>query len=214
MIRERLSRIKNFLKKLLHREEYIFSDIYRTDFWTQGSGPGSTKENTVEYRKILQEYFNDPKYQTYVDLGCGDWQIMRLINIPEDKMYKGYDIVQTVINDNKRDFAKDNVTFYHITKIDNIDPGDLLIIKDVLMHWPSDRIQYLIDAILPKFKYALITDGDDKNLLNTDIDFGQWRPVDLTMSPFNAKNIKQIGEYKAHGVVKKIYFYTNPNELY
>ncbi len=203
--------VKRTLKRFFIKEEKVFSNIYATDFWTNGSGPGSTKENTIEYRKILQKYFDDPKYQTYVDLGCGDWQIMSLINIPKEKTYKGYDIVKTVIDDNKKKFSKDNVHFYHSTDIDNVDSGDLLIVKDVLMHWPNKRVDYFTKNILPKFKYALITEGDDAITKNTNINFGEWRPVDLTAKPFTVPGIEHIFSYHAHGVVKKMYFYTNPN---
>lgn len=205
------SYIPKTYKKLFVTEENIFSKIYATDFWTQGSGPGSTKENTVEYRKMLQQYFDDPKYKTYIDLGCGDWQIMRLLNIPKEKIYKGYDIVKSVIDENHKKFSKDNVTFYHSVNIDDIDSGDFLIIKDVLMHWPNKRVQYFIDNVLPKFKYALITEAYDPVMQNTNIIFGEWRPVDLTAHPFNVKTIKHIGSYEVPEVVKKIYFYTNPN---
>lgn len=202
--------IARYYKKLFVSEEEVFSNIYATDFWTNGSGPGSAKEHTVEYREILQRYFNDTKYQTYVDLGCGDWQIMSLIKIPKEKTYTGYDIVKTVIDNNKKKFSKNNVSFYHTREIDDIEAGDLLIVKDVLMHWPNKKVEYFIDHILPKFKYALITEGDDPIIKNKNINFGEWRPVDLTSSPFNASDIEHIYTYEAHGGVKKIYFYTNP----
>lgn len=204
--------IVRIYKKLFLTEENVFSKIYDTDFWTQGSGPGSTKENTVEYRAILQKYFDDPKYQKYVDLGCGDWQIMQLINIPKNKIYKGYDIVQSVIDANNKKFSASNVSFYHSINIDDIDSGDLLIVKDVLMHWPNKRVKHFIDNVLPKFKYALITEGDDPVTKNTNINFGEWRPVDLTAHPFNVEFIKHIGNYTVSDVVKKMYFYINPTK--
>lgn len=138
-------------------------------------------------------------------------QIMHLINIPQNKIYKGYDIVTSVIDKNIKYFAKDNVTFNDNTNTDNIDDVDLLIIKDVLMHWLNKRVQYFIDNILPKFKYALITERDDESLVNTNIDFGEWRPVDLISSPFYVPNIENTQIYGASGVIKKIYFYKNSN---
>ena len=133
---------------------------------------------------------------------------MSLIDIPQDKIYKGYDIVKSVISANDKKFSKDNVSFYHSTNIDEVAAADLLIIKDVLIHWPNKKIQYFIDNILPKFKYALITDGYDKQHLNKDINLGSFRFLDIASAPFNLKNIQLVLDFTAHGSPKRIYFYT------
>jgi len=201
----------------------IFSRIYKNDKWTKGSGPGSTIENTVEYRKLLQDYFNDHRFRTIIDLGCGDFQFMKLINIPSNKTYKGIDVVHEVIEEDKKLYGKENVQFYFINDLydikqgDKLFRGDLLIIKDVLMHLPNAKVQYFIDKILPNFKYALITDTVIPNdNMNKDILTGQWRPVDITAPPFNLENVVTIMDYEKatnrekYWWKKRVYFYTNP----
>jgi len=196
----------------LHEEEKIFTQIYDKDFWTNGSGPGSHKDHTVEYRKLLQEYFNNPNFSSYIDLGCGDWQIMSLIEIPKNKIYKGYDIVKSVIESNKTKYNKKNITFYHNLDISAIDGGDLVIIKDVMIHWPNEKVMECIKNVLPKFKYALITNDylPDEVSLNSEIKPGQFRYIDVTKPPFNLKSTKMVLEYISHGKIKKVYLYTNP----
>jgi glycosyltransferase involved in cell wall biosynthesis len=200
---------QKFLNDIVIEEERVFSEIYDTNFWTNGSGPGSHKDNTVEYRKLLQKFFDDPLYNSYVDIGCGDWQIMELINIPENKVYHGYDIVQSVIDANNSRFQKKNIKFQQNADIDAIKAADLLIIKDVMMHWTNERVAYFLDNILPKFKYALLTEGfnEDNKKFNTEINFGQFRNIDITQSPFNCKNVKQILEYRINNWSKRVYLY-------
>ena len=137
---------------------------------------------------------------------------MKLINIPDNKIYKGYDIAKTVIDTNNLDYKKENISFYHINNIDLIESADLLIIKDVMIHWTNERVLYFINNILPKFKYAIFTEDycTDSNILNADINFGQFRCIDITQPPFNSKSCKVISEYKTNSWNKRVYLYTNP----
>lgn len=208
-----------YIKQTAKTNTEIFSRIYKNQEWEKGSGVGSYPENTVEYRQVLQQYFHDKQYETIIDLGCGDWQIMSLIDIPDDKVYKGFDLVESVIQYNKKNYAKNNVLFYQIKDLKELHAGDLLIVKDVVQHWPSDDIRYFIGNILPKYKFALITNcyysaNPDLNTnFNKDIEMGGFRPVDLTLPPFNLKNAENIMEYGNDkiGYRKKIYLYVNPN---
>jgi len=40
-----------------------------------GSGPGSTKEYTIQYREFLSKFIKDNKIKTILDIGCGDFQM-------------------------------------------------------------------------------------------------------------------------------------------
>lgn len=206
-------------------DEKIFTHIYDNQIWQKGSGTGSYKEYTEEYRKILQEYFYDPKFHTIVDYGCGDFQIIRLIDIPSDKVYIGLDVVKSVIENDKKLFSKDNVRFYKIDDFDkmedlNLLSGDLLIVKDVFIHWPNAKIQKFLDTVLPNFKYSLITNDSLKEEFTRDIQLGNFRAIDITKEPFNFnKNIRLIKEYSYYSteynqdIPKTIYLYTNPSQI-
>ncbi|MEK6734694.1 MAG: hypothetical protein AABY27_06305 [Pseudomonadota bacterium] len=69
-----------------HSPEQRFSKIYQTNEWGK-SGPGSDPENAKPYLEILQNFFNDPRFYTIVDLGSGDWRLMEVINPKFPKLW-------------------------------------------------------------------------------------------------------------------------------
>lgn len=194
---------------------YKFTEIYSKNYWHKGSGYGSLPANAKPYLTILQDAFNNPDYKTYYDLGCGDWQLMSTINIPTDKQYFGFDVVKTVIENNIKNYSNKNVHFSPIKNLEEFYKysGDLLIVKDVLQHLPNDQIIYFRDNILPKFKYALITNDYSLDSIdnNKNVKYGEWRPLDLMASPFNFTNLQILKEYHAHDANhKRVYLYTAP----
>lgn len=193
-----------------------FTNIYRNNVWGVGSGPGSYAGNTKEYRYLLQSIFNNKHIKTYVDLGCGDWQIMRLIKIPENKKYVGVDVVKSVIDNNKKEFSQKNIDFQKISgDFANLPRGDILIVKDVLQHLPREMVWNFIDKVLPHYKYALITHDTYEDIkeedVNRDILPGHFTYFDLTHPPYNLKNLQLILTYSNEGGPKRVYLYTNPN---
>lgn len=196
----------------------VFSKIYEKHAWGNGSGPGSAQENTKSYRTVLQYFFNQSHINTIVDLGCGDWQIMSLLTIPYNKKYIGLDVVQSLIDAHQQKHLKSNVSFKLIQGLEDVPFGDLLIVKDVAQHWPNVQIDEFIETVLPKFKYALITNCFQacaqwpgfQEIYNQDIQLGGYRPIDLTDAPFNLKNAELYIKY-AGGGDKRTYLWTNPN---
>lgn len=164
----------------------IFDDIYARNLWEVGSGPGSTEENTRKYRWFLQNFLRSNRVTSVVDIGCGDWQFSKLIDWSGID-YVGVDVSAVVLSNTSK-FARSGVSFRELNAVtSSIPPADLLIAKDVLQHWSNTDIL----SFLPKlaaYKMALITNGFHPaamNNLNADIRAGFWRPVDLTMPPFN-----------------------------
>lgn len=201
----------------LENDRQAFSDIYKNDVWCGGSGSGSDPKHAMSYLNLLQKYFNDKRFSKIVDLGCGDWRLMQRISIPRKKSYIGYDVVQEVIDANNKKFAKPNLQFIAISSLEEIEhiKADLLIVKDVLAHWPNSQVQYFLSNILPNYKYALITHditdqfGKD-SVKNGDIKLGEHRPIDITTEPFNLKNATIVLKYNSLGYNKVSFFYINP----
>ena len=197
----------------------VFSKIYEDGIWGGDSGLGSSPSNAAEYINLLQSYIDDPRVHTIVDLGCGDWRIMSQITIPKGKTYIGYDVVPKLIEANKQKYAKLNVHFYaikdlHELKSKNV-KADLLVVKDVMQHWPNSEVSYFIKDILPNFKLALITNGYSStpstgSKLNGDIKLGHYRPLDLTGSPFNLQHVTTALEYEGPDP-KRVLVYVNPS---
>lgn len=203
-------------KKILldKSEAQVFTEIYDKNIWGGGSGVGSDPQQAHVYLHFLQNYLNDPAMQSILDLGCGDWRLMSTLTIPDSKVYTGFDLVQSVIAENIKKHKKKNVNFQLIHSIQDFQSqhGDLLVVKDVIQHWPNNQIHYLLKNILPNFKYALITNDFEPSNCNKDIQIGDSKCIDLQSAPFNVGNEFQVVfDYPSAGIVKRVYLYTNPS---
>ena len=190
----KLSAIENFMQHGSYDIASQFSSIYSLSLWDnaygKGSGSGSRVDITAGYREFLQNFFKEHQIQSIADVGCGDRQFSQLLNL-EGIQYTGYDVVDSVINKNRQEYAKDNVRFeLYDGDFEKIAPADLLICKDVLQHLPNALIFNFL-RILKKFKYALIANGvniKDPSQNNHDIAKpGEFRPLSLRDAPFNLK---------------------------
>jgi 2-polyprenyl-3-methyl-5-hydroxy-6-metoxy-1,4-benzoquinol methylase len=163
----------------------VFSKIYKEDLWHGGSGAGSKLENVKEYVDILQKYIDKPEVKTVLDLGCGDWQFSKFLDL-SSVSYLGVDVVESVIESNSTSYSASNIKFisrdittYEIPKV------DLIICKDVLQHLCNKDVVTILVKIITSSKFSLITnDFKPENTENKDIDNGDYRCLDLTLSPF------------------------------
>lgn len=166
----------------------IFTNIYKYNLWGFGSGTGSLKFNNQPYIDFLNDFLKTHSdINNIVDLGCGDWQLHRHINL-NNRKYIGVDIVNKVIQINKKKFEKNNITFECKNFLkDSIPDSDLLIIKDVLQHLSNENILKFFKILKnTKYKYILITNDISKfNLNNIDIPDGMYKPIDITREPYN-----------------------------
>ena len=175
----------------------VFSDVYERDLWNGGSGPGSAPENTVEYRRFLQEFLDGFDYPVkVVDLGCGDWRIGELMDW-SGVDYVGVDVVPEVIEANRRRDTPDNVSFVCLDAlVDDLPEGDVLVAKDVLQHWPNADVVRLLDAAEERFTFTMVTnDVSSKShpaKVNSDIALGDWRPIDIERAPFDRVAIDHV----------------------
>lgn len=177
--------LQNFDKDNLGKQ---FDAIYSVNRWGIGSGAGSMPQVTAGYREFLQNFIAQHDIKTIADAGCGDWQFSRLMDFSKVQ-YTGYDVSSIVVEQNTKLYQKDNIKFIlYDGNWEQIEPADLLICKDVLQHLPNSYIHNFL-KILPKFKYAIITnDIDDLHPQNNNADLpvaGGFRPIDLRAEPFN-----------------------------
>jgi len=166
----------------------VFDKIYASDTWGFGSGHGSLPSVTITYRNLLEQFIKINDIKSVVDYGCGDWQFSRLVDW-NNVEYTGIDIASNVIQDNLKKYSANNVKFIETPADSNdVPPADLLIIKDVLQHLSDDEVKLFIKNILPRFKFALITNCTEPlSDLNRAISSGEFRPLDISKSPFNLK---------------------------
>lgn len=192
---------------LVSDSKAVFSGIYDNKIWHGGSGAGSDPDNTAAYRAFVEDYIKSNNIRSVIDLGCGNWSSSRLINW-DGVEYLGIDVVASVIKENIRKHAKPGISFQAMDfyKGELPDAG-LVIVKDVMQHWPSDMVNNFIPK-LRKYKHSLITNTsiiydseDDSELLkepaiNSEIELGRMRPIDLSKPPFGHK-VKELFLYNS-----------------
>ena len=207
----------NALSKLHEAMERTFRGIYFNQNWFHGSGSGSLPENTEVYRGFIERFLRTHDIKTVLDLGCGDWQSTRLMNW-DGLEYTGIDIVPTIIEAAKTKYANDHIRFICADIIEcDLPPADVVILKDVLQHWPNDVVHIFLQK-LQKYQYVLITNTVESQRLmpagpqpipeitNRDIELGQSRSFDIAQPPFQipCQELLRYISTKRHAPVQDI----------
>ena len=183
-----------------------FTNIYENDIWGCGSGGGSTIDNTVEYRKFIEDFIKNENIKSTIDYGCGDWQSSKLINWGSSS-YLGIDCVDFLIKSHIKDHETNDIKFEYVSDIygflDKEYIGDLLVIKDVIQHWLLNEIIYFLDNIRSKFKFILITNSSRQNeewVLVVDVNSASYRsrPLSAKFYPLNKYNTTILKTYSLH----------------
>jgi 2-polyprenyl-3-methyl-5-hydroxy-6-metoxy-1,4-benzoquinol methylase len=177
----------------------VFSKIYKEDLWHGGSGAGSKIENVKEYVDILQKYIDKPEIKTVLDLGCGDWQFSKFLDL-SSVSYLGVDVVESVVESNKNSYSASNIEFIsHDITTYEIPKVDLIICKDVLQHLCNKDVIDILIKIVKSSKFSLVTnDFTSEDSVNRDINNGSYRCLDLSLSPFNL-DVVTLLEYQRPG---------------
>lgn len=172
----------------------IFTSIYNNYGFgstESRSGPGSTLDETKSIREKLVELINEKNIKSVIDIPCGDWNWMKEISENFD-FYIGGDIVDECVTSNNEKYGSDKIKFLNIDLLtDEIPEGDLLIVRDVIGHYPIEDGDLILKNILKsKCKYLLTT--TTYNILNKKsiyknktIDVGRHYMVNLMENPFN-----------------------------
>lgn len=165
----------------------VFDEIYNNNSWGSPesvSGHGFEKRNTVNLRKNLKYLQKTLDIKTILDVPCGDLNWIT-DSILDDVSYRGWDVVQELIEENKKKNLKPN---FHIeckdVLVDRIPKVDLIICRDLLIHFPFKEIwEFLEKVVESNSKYLLVTCYTiDSNAC--DIELGQCRAVNLEVLPF------------------------------
>ncbi|WP_299126771.1 methyltransferase domain-containing protein [uncultured Winogradskyella sp.] len=179
----------------------VMQQIYEQHLWGGKdsdfySGFGSHEHNTVKfYIKTVSDFLKSHKSKLKVcDLGCGDFNIGKQL-VPYTSKYVAIDIVETLIDRNKKLFKADNLEFHclDISK-DGLPHADGIILRQVLQHLSNKEIKRIVDK-LSHYKYIIITEhipsgnfepNKDK-IASQGIRLKQNSGVDLLAEPFNFK---------------------------
>ena len=134
-----------------------------------------------------------------LDLGCGDWQFSKFLDL-SSVLYLGVDVVDSVIDSNIDLYSASNIDFISRDIITyELPQVDLIICKDVLQHLSNRDVISVLIKIIKSSKFALITnDFNSESTSNIDIDNGDYRYLDLTLSPFFL-DVVTVLEFKKPG---------------
>ncbi|MCW5912008.1 MAG: class I SAM-dependent methyltransferase [Cyclobacteriaceae bacterium] len=172
------------LKFLFKSREAVFKSIYRSNHWSDSesvSGPGSTFERTKSVRAELPRIVSNYKIKSLLDVPCGDFNWMKLVNLTGVK-YVGVDIVPELIEKNQ--FENKEYTFYEADLVSSTLPKvDLIFCRDCLVHLSFENIRTALRNIKRSDSTYLLTTTFTTHK-NFDIITGNWRPINLQAAPF------------------------------
>ena len=189
----------------------VMNQIYDLKLWGGAafdfySGTGSHDAKIINpYLNTIIDFLESYNKSLVVcDLGCGDFNIGKYLT-SYAKTYIAIDIVENLINRNKKVFKEENLAFYclDITK-DELPLADCIILRQVLQHLSNAEIQNILIK-LEAYKYIILTEHIPLGNFtpNKDIISGQGTRlkqqsgVNVLEAPFNfkIKDQKQLGEY-------------------
>ncbi len=194
-----------------HPKQY-FDRIYRYNFWggkSSRSGTGSEGEFARQKIAILDEIIKEHQVSSILDLGCGDFFWMQEIAGAVDR-YHGVDIVESVIEANKRQFENEQVSF---SCLDLSDPEqqkmlpvrevDLVTCLDVFGHMLNQEVDSLLNFVLNDLDARLLLVTNRRDESSTDYlqrEKTRHQGIDIEQHPLflerQPKRVKQVpGHY-------------------
>jgi hypothetical protein len=189
--------------------EEVFTEIYTKNIWggTQGefcSGSGTVNESIVaSYIAMVTEKAASGAFlgRTFVDLGCGDFQI-------------GVDVVRPLIQRNQALYGDATTEFRHLDIArDDLPNGDVCFIRQVLQHLSNQQIAAVLTK-LKQYQWIFITEHypTDNGAIQPNIDKTHGRDVRaydnsgvyLTQPPFALppQNLQEVLAVSGSGLGK------------
>lgn len=174
-------------KKNYHKN--LFTWYYSSNYWGSSesfSGPGSTLNDTEEFRKDLGEFLESRKVRFWLDAPCGDFNWAKYVKRPKGLKYIGGDIVDSIIATNNHKYSNKFTLFKQIDITrDKLPAADIWLCRDCLLHFSYDFIfKTILTFIKSNVSYWLVSTYPSCEI-NCDIEIGDARPVNLERAPFH-----------------------------
>ena len=183
------------LAKRFGTAEERFRHIYETNHWNAAesvSGPGSPLEETEPLRRALPTMLAELGAASLLDLPCGDFHWMQHTDLSGID-YIGGDLVGELIERNRAQHARDGVAFRKLDLVhDTLPAVDAVLCRDCLVHLSFADAQAALANIARSGAKWLLTTSFPGVTRNDDIVTGQWRPINLMLSPFNLPESKKV----------------------
>jgi 2-polyprenyl-3-methyl-5-hydroxy-6-metoxy-1,4-benzoquinol methylase len=178
-----------------------FTMIYDANVWGkdgEGSGSGSTLKQTATTRILMELLIYRHNVVRLLDAPCGSahwWPplLSRLRNFHPSFSYTGIDVVESVIENNRKKFSElgfPQATFYSADLSHAALPKgefDMVLCRDALQHLPLltaiDVISNIARASPKAAAFGSYIENREKG--NRDIKVGDYYLINLMLSPFN-----------------------------
>lgn len=165
----------------------------RSDFY---SGIGSHHPELVEpYIETVKSFLTSFEAPLDVcDLGCGDFNVGKEL-VQHSRKYVAVDIVEELIERNRKTFKEDNLEFHCLDiASDELPSGDCALLRQVLQHLSNREIKRVVSK-LAAYRYVILTEhlpeGDftpNREIISGQgIRLSKQSGVDLLAPPFNLK---------------------------
>jgi SAM-dependent methyltransferase len=168
--------------------EKIFSRIYARNSWgnqESRSGPGSTVTRTDRLRPELSTLLRELQIQSVLDVPCGDFNWMRLTELPSIE-YVGADIVPDVVRENNLRHAAAGRRFVQADMLAGPLPrADLVLCRDGLVHFSFFDLARALRVIKESASTYLLATTFAACKKNVDVATGDWRPLNLEVAPLS-----------------------------
>ncbi|WP_020672977.1 class I SAM-dependent methyltransferase [Amycolatopsis nigrescens] len=165
----------------------LFRYIFETNLWSasSASGSGSDLAQTSVLRERLPELLRRFQVRTLLDLPCGDFGWLSGVELGVDQ-YVGADIVPELVALNRGRYAGDGRRFLTLDlTADELPEADAVLCRDCLVHLSFADIQRALRNLRRSGSRYLLTTTFADLARNSDIESGDWRPLNLCREPFN-----------------------------
>jgi hypothetical protein len=181
-----------------------FTTIYESHSWVDDqsrSGGGSNLYATENIRKAIPGLFVKYAVRSVVDLPCGDFFWFKEMNLDLDN-YIGGDIVVPLIASVAEKYTSATRSFRVMDLTKDVLPDcDLILVRDCFIHLSFQAIFAALKNIAQsKIRYLLTTHHVDL-AVNTDIETGSARGLNLCAPPFNFPPALELIDDYAKGLV-------------
>jgi hypothetical protein len=164
-----------------------FSVVYEKNIFdgkVSRSGNGSDDIQTQIIQKVIPGIVSEFGVKSFLDAPCGDWFWMQKVTLPATS-YLGVDIVNDMIESNKKRFGNTMVDFKCVNLVeDDLPRADLIFSRDCLVHLSFDDALKIISNFKRSGARYLLTTTFSERKQNEDLGKGFWRTLNLTKEPF------------------------------
>ena len=150
------------------------------------SGEGSTHKDTVALREKISKILEFLNIKSLLDVPCGDFGWLSMVPF-HDIHYIGMDILKPLIEQHQKKYADHPGRQFIQGNLleDSLPQADMILCRDCLVHFSNDDILKALHKFKSSKSSYLLTTTFTACTENIDINTGDWRPINLTLPPFN-----------------------------